>query len=230
MSQADLGQPDSATETLVHIANLKAWRDAVQTQHSGSSRPSYAVSGMVWLDTTDASDPFAYHATASDDVPVYQVDGSDGTIRTVFSADGAAYFKGGTTGTVSGFVSGTEMFRMDSTGISIGGGAAATELDLTGVATLAGNASGVVNGVILKNNNGSGTAVRVASAKGLVLAADYEDNSNADNSYIAMETDGVERVYLGASGQIYLRGLPTSDPAEADQLWRSGTDLKVSVG
>ena len=34
----------------------------------------------------------------------------------------------------------------------------------------------------------------------------------------------------GSSGGVILNGLPTSDPAVAGQLWRDGTDLKVSLG
>jgi len=229
MSQSDYGvlDPVQVSGTALAAA-LSSARDANHTQHSGNSRPSYAVEGMVWLNTT--TDPIANYYTGSADIPIYQVDATTGSVRTVFSGDGTAYFKGGATGTVLGFVDGSEQFRMDATGVSIGGGAAAHALDVTGATGLTANAAGVVNGLLVQNSNGSGTAFRIASAKGLVFAADYENNSPVANSYIGFETDGQERLQIGAGGEIYLRNLPTSNPGEADRLFRTSTEVHVSLG
>lgn len=53
MSQFNFGNlgPPLSGAALVDD-NLEPWRDALHTLHSGSSRPSYAVSNMMWLDTT----------------------------------------------------------------------------------------------------------------------------------------------------------------------------------
>ena len=53
MSQSDfanLSSPTSGQDLIDTV--LEPWRDALHTMHSGSSRPSYAVAGMQWLDTT----------------------------------------------------------------------------------------------------------------------------------------------------------------------------------
>lgn len=53
MSQFNFGNLESplSGEDFIND-NLEPWRDALHTNHSGSSRPSYAVAGMMWLDTT----------------------------------------------------------------------------------------------------------------------------------------------------------------------------------
>lgn len=50
--------------------------------------------------------------------------------------------------------------------------------------------------------------------------------NTANNAYASLEM-----LNLTASGaQVTLSALPTSDPAVAGRLWRSGNDLKVSTG
>lgn len=53
MSQFNFGNLESplSGEDFIND-NLEPWRDALHTNHSGSSRPAYAVAGMMWLDTT----------------------------------------------------------------------------------------------------------------------------------------------------------------------------------
>lgn len=58
MSQYDFGTINPATKTGTALANdLNSWRDALHTLHRGSSRPSYAVAGMHWID--DSTTPWA---------------------------------------------------------------------------------------------------------------------------------------------------------------------------
>lgn len=53
MSQSDFGNLESPlTGTDLINTYLEPWRDALHSQHSGSSRPSYATVGMLWLNTT----------------------------------------------------------------------------------------------------------------------------------------------------------------------------------
>lgn len=53
MSQFDFGNLESPLSgTSLINANLEPWRDALHSQHSGASRPSYAVAGTLWLDNT----------------------------------------------------------------------------------------------------------------------------------------------------------------------------------
>lgn len=53
MSQYDFGDLESPLSgTSFFNTHLEPWRDALHSMHSGSSRPSYAVAGMMWIDNT----------------------------------------------------------------------------------------------------------------------------------------------------------------------------------
>lgn len=53
MSQFDFGNLSSPLSGADFIDNnLEPWRDALYSMHSGTSRPSYAVAGLMWRDTT----------------------------------------------------------------------------------------------------------------------------------------------------------------------------------
>ncbi len=53
MSQYDFGNLSSpVTGADLIDTHLEPFRDALHTTHSGTSRPSYVESGMIWLDTT----------------------------------------------------------------------------------------------------------------------------------------------------------------------------------
>jgi len=53
MSQYDWGTMDPNTKSGTQLAtDLNSWRDAMHTMHSGTSRPTYAKAGTLWLDTT----------------------------------------------------------------------------------------------------------------------------------------------------------------------------------
>lgn len=57
MSQADLGTIPTDTTSGVDLATLlKNWRDAVHSNHSGSTAPSYIQDGMQWIDSS--TDPW----------------------------------------------------------------------------------------------------------------------------------------------------------------------------
>lgn len=230
MAQFDFGTIDPDTKSGTTLANdLELFSAALRSQHSGSTRPSYAVSGMPWLDTS-GTDPMLRHYDGTGDRAIYQLDVSDATFRMLFSSDEAAYLKGGTGTNVLGFVSGAEVFRMDAAGISVHSGAPSYALDVTGDVGVTANGTGIANALYLQNNNGSGTASRIAAYKGLVLAADFDNNSSAANAFLSFETKATERMRIDSSGGVFLYGLPTSDPAVAGQLFLSGTDLRVSAG
>lgn len=53
MTQSDFGNLSSPLSGSDFINNkLEPWRDSLHSTHSGTSRPSYVVSGLVWMDTT----------------------------------------------------------------------------------------------------------------------------------------------------------------------------------
>jgi hypothetical protein len=53
MPQFDFGNLESPLSGASFINdNLEPWRDALHSLHSGTTRPTYAVAGMMWLDIT----------------------------------------------------------------------------------------------------------------------------------------------------------------------------------
>lgn len=68
MSQYDFGDLESPLSgTAFFNTHLEPWRDALHSMHKGSSRPSYAVAGMIWVD--DTTSPWLlkmFNGTAND--------------------------------------------------------------------------------------------------------------------------------------------------------------------
>ena len=84
---------------------------AINSMHSGTSRPSGAVAGTMWLDTTSASSPVIKFFDGSDDITFATVDYSANTIN--FS-DSASDLVGDTTPQLGG--------QLDVNGNSLGDG------------------------------------------------------------------------------------------------------------
>ena len=61
---------------------------------------------------------------------------------------------------------------------------------------------GISTLLFLHNSNGSGTAAKISSSKGLVFSADNEGNSPADKSFISFETDATEKVRIDDAGLV----------------------------
>jgi len=71
--------------------------------------------------------------------------------------------------------------------------------------TITNSKVGVCTSLFLHNNNGSGTATKIAASKSIILSADNEANSGADTSYIAFETDNTEKVRITNSGVVNVK-------------------------
>ena len=54
---------------------------AINSMHSGTSRPSGAVAGTMWLDTTSASSPTIKFFDGSDDISFATIDYSANTVN-----------------------------------------------------------------------------------------------------------------------------------------------------
>lgn len=97
MSQYDFGNlesPLSGTE-LINM-HLEPWRNALHSNHAGSTRPSYAVSGMIWINT--ASNPnIIYFFDGTDDIQI----GSVNTSTNVFTPSGVSTYGGLAGGTAN---------------------------------------------------------------------------------------------------------------------------------
>lgn len=85
MSQSDFGNMESPLSGSDFINNkLEPFRDALHTMHSGTSRPIYAVPGLMWLDT--ASTPWIVKVfDGTDDITI----GTINATTNKFVANGA---------------------------------------------------------------------------------------------------------------------------------------------
>jgi len=132
MTQSDFGTINASTKTGTALASdLNGFRDAVNSNHAGSSRPSYVVAGMIWLDTS-SSNYVAYLYDGSDDIPLFQIDATNNLVRTAPDADLDSYLITGRNGDdiMSAVLAGTERLRLTSTGLRLGSSSAACALDL----------------------------------------------------------------------------------------------------
>jgi len=62
-------------------ADLNGVLEAVNTSNSGTSRPSSAVAGTVWLDTTSATTPTLKFYDGADDISLAQLDYTANTVN-----------------------------------------------------------------------------------------------------------------------------------------------------
>jgi hypothetical protein len=62
-------------------SDLNSVLEAINTSNSGSSRPSSAVAGTVWLDTTNATNPTLKFYDGTDDISLAQFDYSANTVN-----------------------------------------------------------------------------------------------------------------------------------------------------
>lgn len=71
MSQYDFGTINPATTSGTALATLLgSFRTALESQHSGSSRPAYAIAGMIWLDTTSTTPAILKFYDGTDDITI----------------------------------------------------------------------------------------------------------------------------------------------------------------
>jgi len=62
-------------------SDLNSTLEAINTSNSGTSRPSSAVAGTVWLDTTNATNPTLKFYDGTDDISLAQFDYSANTVN-----------------------------------------------------------------------------------------------------------------------------------------------------
>lgn len=94
MSQSDFGNLSSPLSGTDFFNNkLEPWRDALHSSHKGTSRPSYAVSGMMWI--KDTTTPWILNIfDGADDIALGTIDPSTNT----FTPAGSGVTWGGTAG------------------------------------------------------------------------------------------------------------------------------------
>ncbi len=73
---------------------------AIQTNHSGTSRPTGAVAGQIWLDTTSATTPTLKYYDGADDISLATIDHSANTVNWLDSTVSITGLSTTATGTV----------------------------------------------------------------------------------------------------------------------------------
>ena len=73
---------------------------AINSTHSGSSRPSGAVAGTIWLDTTSATSPTLKYYDGADDISLATIDHSANTVNWLDSTVSITGLSTTATGTV----------------------------------------------------------------------------------------------------------------------------------
>jgi hypothetical protein len=73
---------------------------AIQTTHSGTSRPTGAVAGQIWLDTTSATTPTLKYYDGADDISLATLDHSANTVNWLDSTVSVTGLSTTATGTV----------------------------------------------------------------------------------------------------------------------------------
>lgn len=97
MSQYDFGNLESPVSgtTLINT-HLEPWRNALHSNHSGSSRPAYAAAGMIWVDTSGT--PWTVNIfDGTDDIAI----GTVNATTNVFTPAGVTSYGGSAGGTAN---------------------------------------------------------------------------------------------------------------------------------
>lgn len=78
MPQYDFGTINPATTTGSDLASvLQNWRDAVLSNHSGTSRPTYIKAGQIWVNTSTATGWVINLYDGATDIPLGYVNATD---------------------------------------------------------------------------------------------------------------------------------------------------------
>jgi hypothetical protein len=81
-------------------SDINSALSAIQTNHSGTSRPTGAVAGQIWLDTTSATNPTLKFFDGTDDISLATIDYSANTVNWLDSTVSVTGLTTTATGTV----------------------------------------------------------------------------------------------------------------------------------
>ena len=149
---------------------------AVNSSNSGTSRPSGAVAGTIWLDTTSATTPTLKYYDGADDISLATLDH--------------------TTNTVNWLDSTVVADLLNDTSPQLGGDLDLNSSDITGTGNI--NITGTVTATTI-----NGTIENVVEDTTPQLGGDLDVNGNdivsTSNADINISPNGTGRVTLGAS-------------------------------
>ena len=149
---------------------------AINSSNSGTSRPSGAVAGTIWLDTTSATTPTLKYYDGADDISLATLDHSANTVNWLDSS------------VVADLV--------NDTSPQLGGDLDLNSSDITGTGNI--NITGTVTATTI-----NGTIENVVEDTTPQLGGDLDVNGNdivsTSNADININPNGTGRVTLGAS-------------------------------
>jgi len=150
--------------------------EAINTSNSGTSRPTSAVAGTVWLDVTNATNPTLKFFDGTDDISLAQFDYSANTVNWLDSSVVADL--------------------LNDTTPQLGGDLDLNSSDITGTGNI--NITGTVTATTI-----NGTIGNVVEDTTPQLGGDLDVNGNdivsTSNADINISPNGIGRVTLGAS-------------------------------
>jgi len=231
-------------------ADLNGVLEAVNTSNSGTSRPTSAVAGTVWLDVTNATNPTLKFYDGADDISLAQFDYSANTVNWLDSTV-ATDLVNDTTPQLGGNL---DLNSSDITGtgnVNITGTVTATSFSgdgsgLSGV-TSVGGATGVDFNDNVKARFGTGNDLeiyhsgsnslidevgtgylQIRSSNNLILKASNDEN------YINCISNGAVELYYDnskkfetsidgviVSGHVEPSATDTYDLGQSDKVWRN---------
>jgi len=102
MSQYTFSDIDPDTDTGTTLSNaLNEWKDAVQSNHSGSSAPAYNTAGLMWVDTSGGTSWDLKMYDGTDNITLVTVDTSSNSASIGTIASGTIITEGSGNGTAT---------------------------------------------------------------------------------------------------------------------------------
>ena len=184
---------------------------AIQTNHSGTSRPTGAVAGQIWLDTTSATSPTLKFFDGTDDISLATIDYSANTVNWLDSTVSIT----GLTSTASATVLTLQDTNVEVSGGSTQGGEVRFKEDSdTGsnyTALKAGNPASNVT-FILPTADGSADQILKTDGSGNLS---FADASAGGTSWQAVKTGAFTAVagegyFCNTTSSAFTATLPTS--------------------
>ena len=210
MAQNDFGTINPNTKSGTDLASdLNDFRDAQNTNHNGSTQPSYVQTWMTWLDSTAANGVMKIY-DGTDDVPVYVVDATNNVARVALDNDEDTYIVSSTDDTMTFVSSASTRMTLNASLLTM-----AVDIDMNGQNVRFDDATGIRDA----NNNEVMVFQTVTSA---VNYFDFSPSATGSDLILAAAGDDTNidlAITPKGSGSLVLDGLswPNAD-GSADQV------------
>lgn len=220
MAQNDFGTINPNTKSGTDLASdLNDFRDAQNTNHNGSTQPSYVQTWMTWLDSTAANGVMKIY-DGTDDVPVYVVDATNNVARVALDNDEDTYIVSSTDDQMDFYSSGSARMSLTATFLTM-----SVPLDMNGQDLRFDDATGIddANGNELLVFQTTTSAVNqfdiTNAATGGVPRIDATGGDTNINLGLGAKGTGVVELFSGAATDSYNLG-----------NLNSATTLKIANG